>query len=92
MRLPLPGLRARVLAATTVASLCVLVFATMGTLLLGLITSAGSLLGVPTGIWLTVDAIAAAGLLAACAKLAVQAWPIALGTAPPEPPAADGAV
>jgi len=72
---------ARLRAAATIGALALLVFSTMAVLVLGLTTSALALLDMPVVVWGTVDAIAALALLAACVKLAIHAWPIALDQA-----------
>ncbi|MEQ8966602.1 MAG: hypothetical protein RID91_12305 [Azospirillaceae bacterium] len=70
---------ARLRAAATIGALALLVFSTMGVLVLGVTTSALALLDMPVAVWGTADAIAALALFAACVKLAIHAWPIALG-------------
>lgn len=72
---------ARLRAAVTIGALALLVFSTMAVLVLGLTTSALALLDMPVAVWGTADAIVALGLLVACVKLAVHAWPIALDEA-----------
>jgi len=61
-----------------VISMVVLMFTTMGFLLLGFISTALPLMGLPIAVWGPLDAIAALGLGVVCGRWGIRSWPIEL--------------
>lgn len=82
----------RLAALASVISMVVLVYTTMGFLLLGFISTALPLMGLPIAVWGPLDAIAVIGLGIVCGRWGIQSWPIErqLTLAAEEPTRADG--
>lgn len=68
----------RLAALASVISMVVLVYTTMGFLLLGFISTALPLIGLPIAVWAPLDAIAALGLAVVCGRWGIRSWPIEL--------------